>query len=156
MTTTICKFDPREITDTRVRRWRWWQKLAEAGIYVKELYEASRWAHMVNATSTGNPGQEVVRTRHGTLTWVPNDRRVVVAHLNRKMQVMLTAILPPWDPAKDMAKRYHRGRLPVHIANLLAERTERPVFSVRAPVAEELRARVFGLLGTTQRLLSGT
>ena len=105
--------------DVRLRRWHWWRELAKVQIYVKELYLYTQWSTRINSSATGNPGQEVVRTPYGTVTWVPSDKRIVAPTLNRRLQVLITTAFPPWDPSTDMQRRYHRGRIPIRIANLL-------------------------------------
>ena len=76
-------------------------------------------AARANATDTGPPGQEVVRTVHGTITWIPNAKIIVVANISRQLQAHMTTGFEPWDPNTDMARHYHRGRIPEHIANML-------------------------------------
>ena len=36
--TLICKFQPKEPTDVRIRRWEWWAALSHIKIYVREYY----------------------------------------------------------------------------------------------------------------------
>ena len=60
----------------------------------------------------------MARTSQGTLTWIPNDKRIVITDLGRQLQVQMKAGFKPWDPAADMAKHCYRGRAPVNIANV--------------------------------------
>ena len=108
--TQICKFEPVEPTEVFARRWQWWEALSKVMVYVKEYYLYTEWEHKANAMATGTPGQEVVRTGQGTITWIPNDGRIVVTHLRSALQTQMRAGFPPWDPATDLAKRYHRGK----------------------------------------------
>ena len=97
-------------------------------VYVKEYYLHTEWEHKANAMATGTPGQEVVRTVHGTITWIPNDGRIVITHLRGTLQTQMRVGFPPWDPERDMAKRYHRGKIPVQIASLMQSKGLKPLF----------------------------
>ena len=119
-TAHTCRFRPENITDTRVRQWAWWEALSKVKVYVREYYMYTRWAASANATATGTPGQEVVRTQHGTVSSVPHDNRIVVANDSRRLHVQITLGFEPWDLNTDMDRRYHRGRVPMYVANMLA------------------------------------
>ena len=110
----------------RERRWLWWISLTNIKIYVRELYAYTAYvgtgctaAAVPNATSSGNAGQEVVRTTLGTLTWVPSDHRLIVSTSNKQLQHRITLQYPPWVPELDMARKYHKGRAPLQIATML-------------------------------------
>ena len=60
----------------------------------------------------------MVRTSPGTLTKIPNDKRIVITELSRQLQVQMRAGFEPWDPTTDMAKHYHRGKIPINIMNV--------------------------------------
>ena len=77
----------------------------------------TNWSDKINATAAGTPGQEVVRTGQGTVTWIPNDKRIVITDLGGQLQTQFRAGFVPWDPTVDMAKHYHRGKIPVNIVN---------------------------------------
>ena len=115
--TLICKFQPKEPTDVRTRRWEWWAALSHIKVYVREYYLYTDWTDRINATAAGTPGQEVVRTGQGTVTWIPNDKRIVITDLGFQLQEQFRAGFVPWDPAVDMAKHYHRGKIPINIVN---------------------------------------
>ena len=126
--TQICKFEPAEPTEVFARRWQWWEALSKVMVYVKEYYLYTEWEHRANAMATGTPGQEVVRTAQGTITWIPNDGRIVITHLRGTLQTQMRAGFPPWDPERDLAKRHHRGKIPVQIANLMQAKGMKPLF----------------------------
>ena len=87
-------------------------------IYVKEYYMYTPWAARANASATGTPRQDVVKTQHGTVTWIPNDKRIVVADVSKSLQAKITTRFDPWDPQTDMARHYHRSyrsRATVHV-----------------------------------------
>ena len=75
-TTQLCRFRPVEETDTRTRRWQWWEALSKVKVYVREYYQFTKWAAKINAAAAGTPGQEVARTSKGTVTLIPNDTRI--------------------------------------------------------------------------------
>ena len=58
--------------------------------HVKEYYAYTQWASMTNATATGTVGQDVVRTQHGTLTWITNHKRIAIANANVQLQTHVT------------------------------------------------------------------
>ena len=121
--------------------------MVEVQIYIKELYTYTPWTDRITSTATSNPGKEVVRTPHGAVTGMPSGKRIIVADLSRRLQVLITTGLPPWDPSEDMLKKYHRGRIPVHIASLLQSRGTSPLFAgKRGPPVEELEVSVAKLL----------
>ena len=73
--TMICRFRAENMEDHRRRRWSWWKALSHVRIYVKEQYQFTQHVNnargrptVPNATSSGNPGQEVARCLHGTIT----------------------------------------------------------------------------------------
>ena len=127
-TAHTCRFRPENITDTRVRQWAWWEALSKVKVYVREYYMYTRWAARANATATGTPVQEFVRTHHGTVTLVPHDTRIVVANHNRQLHVQIASGFEPWGPNTDMARRYHRGRVPVYVANTMQYHSTRKGF----------------------------
>ena len=104
--------------DTRLRRWLWWDQLSRIGFYVKEAYRFTAYPEAVNCESSGNTGQEVVRTKLGTLTWVPSDRRMVVSNTNPELARRLLLVFLPWDLQNDKIK-YRRGKLPLQISSML-------------------------------------
>ena len=109
----------------------------------------TRWAARANATATGTPVQEFVRTHHGTVTLVPHDTRIVVANHNRQLHVQITSGFEPWDSNTDMDRRYHRGRVPMYAANMIAIPQHQEGFSVmRSLVTEELPDKVRKLFYT--------
>ena len=116
----------------RTRRWLWWRHLALAKFYVKEHYFFTEFSQHVNSTSSGNPGQEVCRTGFGTLTWVPSDKRICIAGGNRLLYGRMAVICQQWNPESDMARRYHRGRVPAQIASFLSN--QRTTHSLTAPM----------------------
>ena len=126
--TLICKFQPKELTDTRIRRWEWWAALSQIKVYVREYYMYTNWTGKINSAATGTPGQEVVRTSDGTITWIPNDKRIVITELGAQLQAQMRAGFPPWDPTIDMAKHYHRGKIPVNIVNAFQGKALNPSF----------------------------
>ena len=77
----------------------------------------TNWSDKINAIAAGTPGQEVGRTGQGTVTWIPNDKRIVITDLGVQLQAQYRAGFVPWDPTVDMAKHYHRGKIPVNIVN---------------------------------------
>ena len=126
--TLICRFQPKEPTDVRTRRWEWWTALSHIKVYVREYYLYTDWTNRINATAAGTPGQEVVRTGQGTVTWIPNDKRIVITDLGFQLQEQFRAGFAPWDPAVDMAKHYHRGKIPVNIVNAFQGRARPQLF----------------------------
>ena len=124
-TAHTCRFRPENITDTRVRQWAWWEALSKVKVYVREYYMYTRWAARANATATGTPVQEFVRTHHGTVTLVPHDTRIVVANHNRQLHVQIASGFEPWGPNTDMA---NRGRVPVYVANTMQYHSTRNGF----------------------------
>ena len=116
----ICKFTAPNMQDVRERRWLWWMSLGRIRLFVKELYAFTAHEGKCNAGASGNVGQEVIRCAHGTLTWVPNDHRIVVANSSTILQARVAAAYPEWNPSTDMARRYHHNRIPQQITQLLA------------------------------------
>ena len=102
--------------------------MSKVNVYVKEYYLHTEWETAVNATATGTPGQEVVKTQRETLTWIPNDGRIVISDLKPNLQTQMRAGFTPWDPATDLAKKYHRGRIPQQVANLIQAKGLQQVF----------------------------
>ena len=47
-----------------------------------------------------------MRTSQGTVTWIPNDKRIVITDLGFRLQEQFRAGFVPCDPAVDMAKHY--------------------------------------------------
>ena len=89
-------------------------------IFVREHYLHTNYESMINATASGNVGQEVVRSGHGTITWVPNDRRIVVPQTASLLQARLGVGFPAWNPLKDMATKYHHNKVPQQIQRMLS------------------------------------
>ena len=120
---------PNETADTRTRRWLWWEALAKVKVNVREYYMYTPWQPRAHATATGTPGRELVRTPHGTLTWIPNDRRIVIANVSTNLQVQLTVGFPPWDPATDMANNEPRRKYRSTSQVLYRQRASGKLFS---------------------------
>ena len=129
--TLICRFIAKDMHCQRTRRWEWWCALAHIKFYVRELYLFTQHntvgpsLTVPNSTSSGNPGQEVVRTPLGTVTWVPSDHRIICSTSNRMLQRRLTLFFDKWVPEQDMCKRYSKGRIPAQIATLLRQTTQK-------------------------------
>ena len=104
--------------DVRQRRWAWWRSLATIGIYVQELYMHTQWNKrralpgllVPNAVASGQPGQEVVKSVYGTVTWHPNDKRILVAPGNKELDARIAAGFEPWDPERDLEDEDARHR----------------------------------------------
>ena len=52
-------------------------------------------ATIPNAPSSGDAGQEVVRTALGTLAWVPSHRRLIISSANKQLQHRIALQGPP-------------------------------------------------------------
>ena len=100
----------------------WWAELAKVKVYVREYYSYTPWSSCINASATGTPCQEVIRTSRGTITWIPNDTRINIYSLETSLRMQMTTGPEAWNPETGMAKHYHRGRTPVQIANVLHAR----------------------------------
>ena len=84
-----------------------------------------------------------MRTQHGTVTLVLHDKRMVVANVSRQLHVQITSGFEPWGPNTDVDRRYHRGRVPMYAANMIAIPQHQEGFSVmRSLVTEELPDKV--------------
>ena len=105
--------------DPRLRRWHWWQRLAQTRIYVRDLYQYTSWSSQANATSSGNSGQEVVRTAHGTCTWMPSDCRIAIANNAKILLDKLSVVFYPWVPDQDLQRHYRHGKIPQQVRSLL-------------------------------------
>ena len=93
--------------------------MAQVKIYVREYYAFTQWHKQINAEATGAPGQEAVTAQQGTLAWIPNDRRIVIADVAKSLQRQMAAGFEQWDPQRDMARHYHRGRIPMSVTTML-------------------------------------
>ena len=100
--------------------------LAQVKLYVRELYMFTPFEQRSNSSTTGSSSQEVVRTPHGTLAWVPSDRRIAIANNSKLLHERLQVVCAAWGPENDMSKHYHRGKVPAQIQFLLAQRTTQP------------------------------
>ena len=69
---------------------------------MREYYLYTPWAAKINAAAKGTPGQEVVRTPKGTITWIPNDTRINVANLDKSLKAQTTTGFEAWDPTTDL------------------------------------------------------
>ena len=118
----LYRFDPGNLDDLRARKWSLWKKVSEVGIFVKDYYLHTQYVHHANAAASGNSGQIVVKTQQGTLTWVPNDRRVSISNNSPTLRTKLSLIVEPWHPHRDLARHYHKGRLPQMVKSYLSER----------------------------------
>ena len=50
---------------------------------------------------------------------------------------------PPWDPMTDMSKKYHRGKIPIHITNIIQTKGLREFSPVtRDLVPEEISGKI--------------
>ena len=79
-------------------------------------------ATIPNAPSSGDAGQEVVRTALGTLAWVPSHRRLIISSANKQLQHRIALQGPPLSvPEHDMARKCRKGRVPLHIATRLSQ-----------------------------------
>ena len=89
--TVSCRFIAENMGCHHTRRCEWWRALAHVRFYVRELYAYTQYSGMSvpctvpNSTSSGNPGQDVVRTALGTITWVPSDHRIICSSTNRQL-----------------------------------------------------------------------
>ncbi|MFM7983570.1 MAG: hypothetical protein ACKPKO_30015, partial [Candidatus Fonsibacter sp.] len=110
--------------DPRYRRWAWWLSLSEACIFMKQVYEWTEHKSCSNAVASGNPGQEVSKTRMGTVTWVPSDTRLIVSTANVELLSRLCTVFEPWIPERDLGKKYHRGKIPQQIREMLHTRSQ--------------------------------
>ena len=117
--TQILRFEADSMQDVRRRRWQWWLRLALVRIYVRDLYLHTPWANLSNASSSGNSGQEVVRTNYGTCTWIPSDLRISIANNSRVLLERLSLAFYPWTIDQDMQRRYRHGRVPQQVQSLL-------------------------------------
>ena len=81
--TPIMRHEAPDMEDPCARRRAWWGQLSVVGFYVREAYLYTPFAESINSQASGNAGQEVVRTKLGTLTWVPSDRRIIVSNTNQ-------------------------------------------------------------------------
>lgn len=115
----LLRFEASFMLDPRRRRFEWWAKLSQAKLFVLDYYRGTEWENHANCTSTGNTGHEVVRTPLGTATWVPNDKRISITLTNKSLLARLATVFEPWNLQKDLARKYHRGRLPQQIQSLL-------------------------------------
>ena len=122
--TMICKFEAPNMTDLKERRWLWWQALSRVKVFVEGHYLHTPYQQEINATSSGNVGQLVVRCGLGTITWVPNDRRIIVSHSSRILRDRLCAGFEAWDPERDMASKYHHNKVPQQIQRMLTFKGE--------------------------------
>ncbi len=127
----ICRFEAPNMDDVRQRRWHWWDACAEMEVFVREFYAFTEWTtestgavtprgnRVPNATAGGQPGQEVVRTPWGTLTWIPHDRRIVVAPACPELERRVKRVFHPWRVDSDMAQVYHGRKVPRQIASAI-------------------------------------
>ena len=91
----------------------------QVNIYFNDYYMYTTWANQAHAVATGTADQAVVRTLHGKITWIPNYTGIVIADVSRRLQAHITTGFEPRGPQTDMARHYNRGRILVHIANML-------------------------------------
>ena len=126
----LCRFQASNMVDPRIRRWEFWVACTEMQVFPRPIYAFTDWANTVtpcgtrvpNSTISGNPGQEVVRTPWGTLTWIPNDRSIAVSSDSPELERRVRCVFAPWDPDTDMPKSYHGNKLPLRIQSVLGSR----------------------------------
>ena len=103
-------------------------------LYINTLYVHTQFSNYCNSDASGNKGQEVAKTRMGTVTWIPSDRRIVIANTVVELTQRIRAVFPPWEVNRDMAARYSRGKIPLQIKEAIREaetptpRTEENLF----------------------------
>ena len=134
----LFRFEALDMNCVRGRRWEFWKALATIEIFPNELYAFTQFSgtststgvRVSNATVSGCSGQEVVRTPFGTLTWIPNDRRLSAPPHCHELLRRLRRGFAAWDPDRDLPKVYHSRRMPKIVASALGTRSSRgePVF----------------------------
>ena len=114
----ILSFQADDTQDVQKRRWQWWLRLAQAKIWVFDLYQHTQWSSQFNTTSTGNSGQEVVRTAFGTCTRMPSDSRIQIANNSKILRDRLAVVFPPWTLNQNVMHKYRHGKVPQQIRSI--------------------------------------
>ena len=52
--TVILHYEAPSMTDSRARRWQWWQHISQVGYYVREQYMFTKWESRINCSASGN------------------------------------------------------------------------------------------------------
>ena len=112
----------------RARKWSWWKHLAKTKFFVDTLYKFTAWERFINCSSTGNSGQEVVRTAFGTVTWVPCDRRIAIASTSLDLFHRLCVVSEEWRPHTDQPQKYSTGKMPEPVRSYLENHTSNQGF----------------------------
>ena len=123
----LLRFEAPDMGDFRSRRREFWKALAAIEVFPNELYaftehadsRTSNGIRVPNSTVSGCSGQEVVKTPFGTITWVPNDRRLSVPAHCKELRRRVRCGFEPWNPDSDLPKAYHGKRMPKEVAFLL-------------------------------------
>ena len=98
--------------DLRLKEWKWWKKLASAGVLTRDLYEGTNFAGLSNAVAlAGTSGQFIVKSAEGTIALMVKAGRVQVPNPSGNLLHRLRAALAPFDVIADQMA-LHKGKLP--------------------------------------------
>jgi hypothetical protein len=97
--------------EAQAAEWQFWIALASAEVFVKDMWQNTKYVKNgqleVNAQpGKKSPGQVVVKSKYGTVTWVPKTKRLYINKGGAAFKERLGKAFPVHSPApKNDAKR---------------------------------------------------